>query len=160
VRSLTVVEPPAFGIARGHPAVEEFIARAGGLEGDRETYLRAFLRLVGLREPRGRPTAALLQGARTLMVERPPWEAEIPLAELAAAPFPILAVSGAHSGAFDAVCDVLEERAGAERAVLPGKGHLPQTLGATFNELLARFVSRASSDGPYYRSCRNRVPAS
>jgi pimeloyl-ACP methyl ester carboxylesterase len=142
VHSLVVVEPPAFAIARGHPAVEEFIARGSELTGDPETYLRSFLRLVGLREPRGRLTAALLQGARTLMVERPPWEAEIPLARLAAAPFPILAVSGAHSPAFDAVCDVLEAAAGAERAVLPGKGHLPQTLGAPFNELLAEFVSR------------------
>ena len=27
VRSLTLVEPPAFGVARGHPAVEDFVAR-------------------------------------------------------------------------------------------------------------------------------------
>ena len=79
------------------------------------------------------------------MVERPPWEAEIPLTELAAAPFPILAVSGGHSAAFDAVCDVLEERAGAERAVLSGAGHMPQRLGAPFNELLANFVMKQTS---------------
>ena len=75
-----------------------------------------------------------------LMVERPPWEAEILLEELAAAPFPMLAVSGAHSAAFDAVCDVLEQRIGAERAVLPGAGHSPQRLGKPFNELLAAFI--------------------
>jgi hypothetical protein len=57
------------------------------------------------------------------MAERPPWEAEIPLDQLAAAPFPKLVVSGGHNAAFDAVCDVLEERLGAERAVLPGAGH-------------------------------------
>jgi hypothetical protein len=74
------------------------------------------------------------------MVERPPWEAEIPLDELAAAPFPKLVVSGGHSAAFDAVCDVLEERLGALRAVLPGAGHGPQRLGEPFNELLASFV--------------------
>ena len=44
------------------------------------------------------------------MVERSPVEAVIPLDELAAAPFPKLVISGGHSAAFDAVCDVLEAR--------------------------------------------------
>jgi len=146
VRSLTVVEPSAFGIARGHPAVEAFIAAAERHwrhgPRDPEAFLRGFLRLVGTREPPGRLTPGLLQGARMLMVERPPWEAEIPLAELARAPFPILAVSGAHSAAFDAACEMLRVEAGARRAVLPGAGHSPQRLGAPFNELLARFVMK------------------
>ena len=73
-----------------------------------------------------------------------PWEAEPPLDELAATPFPKLVVSGAHSAAFDAVCDVLVERLGAERAVLPGAGHSVQRLGEPFNELLAAFVERAT----------------
>jgi hypothetical protein len=64
------------------------------------------------------------------MAERPPWEAEIPLDELAAAPFPKLVLSGEHNTAFDAVCDVLEEQLGAERAVLPGAGHsIPRAPG-------------------------------
>jgi len=57
------------------------------------------------------------------MAERPPWDAEIPLDELAATGFPKLVISGAHHPAFDAVCDMLETRLGAERAVLPGAGH-------------------------------------
>ena len=83
---------------------------------------------------------------RTLTVERGPWEAEIPLDTLAAAPFPKLVVSGAHHGAFDAICDVLEARLGAERLVLPGYGHNPQ-LHPGFNDALAVFVTRAST-GP------------
>jgi len=74
------------------------------------------------------------------MVERPPWEAEIPLDDLAAAPFPKLVVSGGHSAAFDAVCDVLVERLDAQLAVLPGAGHSPQRLGQPFNELIASFA--------------------
>ena len=144
VRSLTVVEPPAFGIARGEPAVEELVAGSERLwqdgPSDPEAFLRTFLTSVGAPAPPGRLTPALIQGARTLMVERPPWEAEIPLDELAAAPFLKLVVSGAHSAAFDAVCDVLEERLGAQRAVLPGAGHSPQRLGEPFNELLTSFV--------------------
>ncbi|HEU5477154.1 MAG TPA: alpha/beta fold hydrolase [Gaiellaceae bacterium] len=147
VRSLTVVEPPAFGVARGDPAVEEFVRRIDGhwANGPRDPgeFLRGFLALVGSSTPPGNFTPELLQGARTLMVERSPVEAVIPLDDLARAPFPKLVVSGGHSPAFDAVCDVLEQRLGAERAVLPGAGHSVQRLGAPFNELLTEFVLRA-----------------
>jgi pimeloyl-ACP methyl ester carboxylesterase len=147
VRSLTVVEPPAFGVARGIPAVDEFVARIEEhwTNGPRDPgeFLRGFLALVGSSTPPGNFTPELLQGARTLMVERPPSEAVIPFDELARTPFPKLVVSGGHSAAFDAVCDVLEQRLGAERAVLPGAGHSIQRLGEPFNELLASFVERA-----------------
>jgi pimeloyl-ACP methyl ester carboxylesterase len=147
VRSLTVVEPPAFGVAQGNAAADEFAA--GGIElwerGPRDpaVFLRAFLTWVGSSIPPGQFSDALLQGARTLMVERPPWEAEPPLDELAASPWPKLVVSGAHSDAFEAVCDVLELRLGAERAVLPGAGHSIPRLGEPFNALLESFVGRA-----------------
>ena len=78
------------------------------------------------------------------MVERGPWEAEIPLAELAATPFPKLVVSGAHHPAFDAICDVLERELPAERVVLPGYGHVVQ-LHPEFNDRLADFVERAGA---------------
>ena len=81
-------------------------------------------------------------GARAALVERPPNEAEIPFAELAAAPFPKLVISAAHNAAFDAVCDVLQEKLGAERAVLPGAGHsIPRAPG--FNEALLGFLERS-----------------
>ena len=148
VRSLTVIEPPAFGVARGVRAADELIARieehwAYGPR-DPGEFLRGFLGLVGTSTPPGNFTPELLQGARTLMVERNPAEAEIPFDELARAPFPKLVVSGGHSPAFEAVCDVLEERLVAERAVLPGRGHSVQRLGEPFNELRTDFVERAS----------------
>ena len=144
MRSLAVSEPPAFGVARGRPEVDQLIAgldelfESGAKEPD--AFLRRFLALVGsnTKLPDALPPE-LEQGARALMVERPPWEAEIPLDELAAAPFPKLVVSGAHNPAFDAVCDVLEERLGAERAVLPGAGHsLPRAPG--YPERLKAFL--------------------
>jgi len=49
------------------------------------------------------------------MIERGPWEARPPLDELGAASFAKLVVSGGWSTAFDAVCDVLEERLHAAR---------------------------------------------
>ncbi len=147
LRSLTVIEPPALGIARGNPAADTFAAGAKRLweDGSREpeAFLRGFLTAVNAPIPAGELSPALLQGARTLMVERYPWLAEIPLDELAATPFPKLVVSGGHSEAFDAVCDVLEQRLSAQRAVLPGAGHSVQRLGEPFNELLAAFVEQA-----------------
>jgi hypothetical protein len=56
--------------------------------------------------------------------------------------FPKLAVSGAQSAAFDAVCDVLEERLRAERAVVPGAGHsIPRAPG--FNDVVLDFLERS-----------------
>ena len=149
VRSLTVIEPPAFGIARGRPGVDEFIERIDDhwAHGPRDPgeFLRGFLSLVGSSTPAGNLTPELLQGARTLRVERSPAEAVIPFEELARAPFPKLVVSGAHSPVFDAVCDVLEERIGAQRAAIPGAGHSVQRLGGPFNELLTDFLVRAEA---------------
>jgi pimeloyl-ACP methyl ester carboxylesterase len=151
VRSLTVIEPPAFGIARGDPAADAFVARATELwdNGPDEpaAFLRGFLSLVGSSIALPDPlTPELERGARLSMVERGPWDAEIPLDALAAAPFPKLVVSGAHNAAFDAVCDVLERRLDAERAVIPGAGHSVQRTGAPFNERLERFLTAAAAD--------------
>jgi pimeloyl-ACP methyl ester carboxylesterase len=147
VRSLTVVEPPAFGVARGDPAVEDFIARGTELwtdgPDDPAAFLERFFGLVGGRPIPGRLKPELEQGARLLMRERYPWEAEIPFDALAAAPFPTLVVSGAHDDAFEAVCDVLAERIGAERTVIAGQGHGAQRTGPPFNERLERFLAAA-----------------
>jgi pimeloyl-ACP methyl ester carboxylesterase len=146
VRSLTVIEPPAFGVAAGNPAADEFVRRGKELwaagPADPAAFLPLFLDLVGAPQP-ARLSPELLQGARLLRTERGPWEAEIPLDELAAAPFPKLVVSGDHDPAFDAVCDVLERRLGAERVVLPGAGHGVQRLGAPFNDRLEEFLLAA-----------------
>jgi pimeloyl-ACP methyl ester carboxylesterase len=150
VRSLTVIEPPAMGVARGVPAVEAFVEEGerwwrDGPTDDPEAFLRGFLRYVGSTfDPPSPLPAELEQGARTLIVERSPWEARIPLDELAAARFPTLVVSGAHHPAFDAVCDVLERRLGATRATLPGAGHAAQRAPG-FNETLVAFLSAASA---------------
>jgi pimeloyl-ACP methyl ester carboxylesterase len=149
LRSLTLVEPPAFGIARGNAAADEFAAGAAALwehgPSDPAEFLRTFLSTVGASTPPGEFSPALLQGGRTLMVERYPWTAEPPLDELAATAFPKLVVSGAHHPAFDAVCDVLERVLHAERVVLPGAGHSIPRLGEPFNEVLSAFVARAEA---------------
>lgn len=149
VRSLTLIEPPATSVALEVPAVAEFATDgaalyASGRTADTETFLRRFLAAVGSTfTPPSPLPAALEQGARALMVERGPWEAEIPLELLAATSFPKLVVSGAHHPAFDAICDTLERELEAERIVLPGYGHAAQRH-PDFNAHLADFVKRAT----------------
>jgi pimeloyl-ACP methyl ester carboxylesterase len=142
--SLTVSEPPAFDVARGHPAVEEFLATfEGGVPTTPREYLEFFLPLVGSTIPPGELSSELEQGARAAIAERSPHEPSIPLVTLRAAPFPKLVISGAHHPAFDAVCDVLERELPAERAILPGAGHsLPRAPG--YNDVLAEFVERST----------------
>jgi pimeloyl-ACP methyl ester carboxylesterase len=145
--SLSVAEPPAFGVAPEHPVVAELVGELAPLwppELEPEPFLRTFVERIGA-GPYNAPsplTPEVELSVRALMAERGPWEAEIPFAELAAARFPKLVVSGAHSEAFDAVCDVLEQRLGAERAVLPGARHsIPRAPG--FNARLEDFLRRA-----------------
>jgi pimeloyl-ACP methyl ester carboxylesterase len=147
--SLTVIEPPAFGIARGNEDVESFMAHfERPYPDDPRGYLAFFLPLVGsaLRLPE-KLGPELEAGARAAIAERLPNEAVVPFEELAAAPFPKLVVSGGHSGAFDAVCDVLEARLGAQRAVLPGAGHSVPRLGEPFNALVEAFVRQSAAGG-------------
>jgi pimeloyl-ACP methyl ester carboxylesterase len=150
LRSLTVIEPPALGVAADRAEVAELVGRMKALWRDGPCEPRAFLaafyaevagRAVELPDPL---PPEQHQGAQILMVERGPWEARPPLDELGAASFAKLVVSGGWSAAFDAVCDVLEERLHAERAVLPGMGHNPQLLGPAFNDTLREFLRRAA----------------
>ena len=139
--SLTVIEPPAFGVARGDPAVERWLEQASALpRDDPRTYVEAFLAHVGapLRLPDPLPPS-LQQGAEAFLTERWPSEAVIPLAPL---PYPVLGVTGDHESAFEAVGDVLERELQAERLVLRGAGHAVQNARG-FNDRLLEFLRRA-----------------
>jgi pimeloyl-ACP methyl ester carboxylesterase len=150
LRSLTVSEPPAFGLARRNPAVEEFLSKIQSFRAGNPTpseYLAFFMPLVGSALPIPDPLPPVLeQGARAALAERPPQEAVVPLDALATTPFPKLVISGAHSQAFDAVCDVLEARLSAVRAVLPGFGH-SVARSPDYNGILTDFIDRAETAG-------------
>jgi pimeloyl-ACP methyl ester carboxylesterase len=143
VRSLTVIEPPAFGVARGNSAVEDLISRLHGVyeHTDPEAFDQAFYAALGVDRPYERLDEKLRAVAEARMRERPPWEAEIPFERLE--DIPALVVSGGWSPAFDAVCAVIAERLGAERAVFTGQGHGPQHAQG-FNERLVSFWETAA----------------
>lgn len=148
IRSLAVVEPPAFALTMENDeetrafvkSMKQFLATRPSPE----EFLPTFVRAVG-GDPSRLPTPLpppILKAAAVQMNGRWPWDAQIPLDELAAAPFPKLVFSGAHSHLFDAVCDVIEKRLGADRVVLSGAGHSVPTLGEPFNNALASFWAR------------------
>jgi pimeloyl-ACP methyl ester carboxylesterase len=146
VRSLVVSEPGTLNAARGNPAVDPVLANGEELYRHAQDLTpRAFLELFrgGVHSTHETPDELpdwLERGARHVMAERPPWEAEIPFDRLAAARFPKLVISGGHSGAFEAVCDVVATEIGARRATIAGRGHTIPGTGAAYNALLEDFL--------------------
>jgi pimeloyl-ACP methyl ester carboxylesterase len=149
VLSLTLCEPVAFQLAP-HSAAAQQMAR--DLEehlqatGADAPWLRGFLAIVGrtVAVPDRLPPP-LAQGVRAIRaVRRRPWEGELPVGQLTAAPFPKLVISGDHSPAFEAVCDALAARLGAQRARLSGAGHATPETGDAFNQTLTSFICTSS----------------
>ncbi|MFI6096296.1 alpha/beta fold hydrolase [Lentzea sp. NPDC051213] len=151
VLSLTIIEPPASGVARGVAAVDEYAASVRSLielAADPVETLRRFFVVAGVPvEVPDEPHETLLKGIRQLLGARPPDEAEPPLSALRAAAFPILVISGGHGEAYEVICDTIARETGAQRAVCKGRDHLvPEAPG--FNAVLEDFLSRAAEPGP------------
>jgi pimeloyl-ACP methyl ester carboxylesterase len=144
VRSLTLGEPPAWALVPDDPEVVAYgAARPIPEEADADPrrILEATFAYLGIDLPLADPLPEPLeQGARALVGLRHPGEAQLPIDELARADFPKLVVTGGHSHAFEAVADRLAEGIGAERAVIPGAGHLVPGTGAPFNARLEAFL--------------------
>lgn len=150
VRSLTLLEPPTLGLGQRDPAVLELEQELRDLWAEDlpdEQWLGRFLSAVGT-DPATLPPEvppALVPMVPLLRHGRPPWDASLPLTELAAAECPKLVVSGGHSRAFDAICDDLAARIGASREVIAGAGHEIQFTGEALNHLLLEFWDTSGS---------------
>jgi pimeloyl-ACP methyl ester carboxylesterase len=154
VHSLIVSEPGALRIAADDPGVAMMLEHGDrlyryGARMPASDFLRHFR--TGVHSAHETPDQLpdwLQRGAEHAARERPPWEAAIPLEELAMATFPKLVISGDHSPPFEKVCDVLAERIGAERAVVGGRGHTIPSVGAAYNALVHRFLTSAQARRP------------
>ena len=172
VRSLTVIEPPAFTQAPASGAARAMQGRVAAVmamadELEPAAFYPAFLAAMGYDlESLGLshwaqlctgPRAPSVTEMRTSMYQRPPWDAVLPLDALAAAPFAKLVVAGgwdtataatrASAGAaLRAVCDAIAPRLGPELLVIPGALHTPH-MGrpALFNADPAAFLASASA---------------
>ncbi len=149
VRSLVLSEPGCLRVAAGVAAVDEAIANgellyAHAHELEPLDFLRAFRGGVGsTHETPEQLQGELLQGARLVMSERPPWESDPPLELLRGARFGKLVISGGHSRVFEAVCDAVAQGIGARRATVAGRGHTIPATGAPYNDLVREFITGA-----------------
>ena len=139
--SLALLEPAAFALGQHHPAgraLLDQVRRMWDQDAPDEQWVTGFLKAVGSDPDEFPPDflAAALPLVPVFRRGRPVWYPDLPLAQLAAAPFPKLVVSGGHSAGFDAICDDLAERIGAARAVVEGAGHEIQFAGAPINDTL------------------------
>jgi pimeloyl-ACP methyl ester carboxylesterase len=141
--SLALLEPGAFGLARDRAEARHLtdsIREMWDLDIPDEEWVVRFLKAVGS-DPDAFGPEFLASALPLVPVFRngpPLWEADLPLAELAAATFPKLVASGGHSAGFDAICDAVAEGIGAERAEIAGAGHEIQFTGDPVNEALLR----------------------
>jgi len=148
--SITLLEPAAFTLGQGHPAARTLVDEVRLLwdtELPDEDWVVRFLKAVGSDPDSLSPEliATAVPLVPVLRRGRPPWEPELPLAELASAAFPKLVVSGGHSAGFDAICDDLAERIGATRMTVKGAGHEVQFTGRPLNDALLALWRTASS---------------
>ena len=144
VRSLTLLEPPLFGVALDHPGVaalaELSSAYLGGEAPEEEA--AAFERMAGLGDTAADALGEELDEARRLARgTRPPTKADPDLTAINVAGVPALIVSGGHHPALEAVCDALAGRLSAHRERLEGAGHAVHRAPG-FNELLERFLDQ------------------
>lgn len=170
VRTLTVVEPAAFALARGDPAVEELIAMLADLQAAASglpagEFVLRYLEALGYRRGEDMPahlrlTLRAVHAARATMTERPPWEAAIALDRLVDSCPPTLIVSGSWDNltagqgalgrrAFGAVGDTLAHALSVRRVIVDGWAHGCQYSGQPFNDALRSFwVEMQRSERP------------
>jgi pimeloyl-ACP methyl ester carboxylesterase len=148
VRSLTLIEPPLYGLVPGDDEVArlEWLGDQvlkHGLETD-PALLREFLSLAGASDLDDGPLPEdVANGVRRAHGGRLPGEARIDLDLLRDTGIPILVASGDHTPALERICDALAARLSAERLVAPGAGHFVAAAPGFANDLEG-FLSSAA----------------
>jgi pimeloyl-ACP methyl ester carboxylesterase len=147
VKSLTLLEAPAYSLRRGDPEVERLVAGVEELQqtggADLVSALKQFMDLNGITgKVPDTLSPGLESGVRLVLGERLPWDGELPLEALRRAPYPKLVFSGGGELLGERVADALATAIGAERKVLAGGHNLQRTAGG-FNDELERFLLSA-----------------
>jgi pimeloyl-ACP methyl ester carboxylesterase len=144
VRSLTLIEPVAFGLVPEHPDVAALLerlldlfrqARDGELTPTR--FAAGFKTAMDpeapwprqLPEPPAPLTARDAAFARAMMREAPAWEADPDVSALRS--IPVTVVTGGWHPAIEAVAEFLCREAGAHHDIVRGYGHNPQRAPET-----------------------------
>jgi len=147
IRSLTVIEPPTFGIASDQVEVSKVIEAMRPVfrsASTPEAFLADFMRVLGWKVPE--PMRLSLQERKrieAMMKEPEPWDTDLPLEALAMLPCPKLVVSGDWHPAFAITADRLAQYLHAERLMIKGAEHAVQKIGKQFNDRLIALISSA-----------------
>ena len=154
IRSLVLIEAPAFGLAPDHPDVQA-MARANqelfaNPPEDPLVTVNTFFGLVGIdmRLPEDMPTPRpdfVTDMARALGEIRAPTEADVTIDQLRRASYPILVLTSGRIAGFEGIAAALAQRAGAEHIVIANTDHSVQK-GVGVNAILERFWT-AHSEG-------------
>jgi pimeloyl-ACP methyl ester carboxylesterase len=158
LRSLTVIEPPAWGLARKDPLVDEEVRRTQPILAQAEKLgpdlaFARFLEAIGA-GPDAEPLTEMdRENVAASFREPPPEDAPVSLAGLNAVQLPLLIVSGGVGAprerlhhrrlAFRRVCQELATIPGAAWAQFPNAGHNPHLEDPGFNPRLRMFLERA-----------------
>jgi pimeloyl-ACP methyl ester carboxylesterase len=163
IRSLTVIEPPAWTLARGDPAVEEQLVgfsltpREAARLGPEVAFSR-FLEGIGA-EPIESPLTDMDRRNTAASFQQPPLlGAPVSLERLSATHLRLLVVSGGSHAttqrfrnrrlAFHQVCEKLASIPRAEWARFPSAGHNPQLEDPGFNRRLRAFLEGVEASRP------------
>lgn len=142
--SVALLEPATFALGQDGPAARSLVTEIRGMwsqDVPDEEWVVDFLKAIGSDPDEFPPDflAAALPLVPVFRRGRPAFDPDLPLEQLAAAPFPKLVVSGGHSAGLDAICDDLAKRIGASRAEVEGAGHEIQFTGTPINDTLMTF---------------------
>lgn len=148
VKSLTVIEPPAFALAADIPAVRRVseAMKAHWASADPkqlQAFVTGFVAALEMDMPIPDPLPQPLAAAAVNLVTERPWKVDVPVGSIAEAAYPKLVVTGGWSQAFDAIAQRLANLFAVELHTLTGAGHAVQKVGPAFNELLRRHVQSA-----------------
>ncbi len=152
VKSLAIIEPPAFAVVRNHPDVEKVIERISPLYAATpkltpQKFIEEFTVALGGHFNKSLQLSPEYRKAIVAtMNEPPPWEAQIPINTLSTTTFPKLVVSGGWHSAFETVANFLAQHLGMKRAIIQGAGHEVQKIGKPFNDLLKTLWQFCGSD--------------
>lgn len=145
IKSLTIIEPPAFGLTIDQPIVHQVVRKLQSVYQTAttpETFLLGFLRAMGndiagplLLSPQHR------KGVQATMKETVPWHILLYPQSLAGCPFPKLVVSGDWHPALILTADLLTQLLQADRLIIRGVGHDIQKTGKPFNDRLASLIA-------------------
>jgi hypothetical protein len=148
VRSLLLIEPPAYAVDVGNAVVDAMAHDNRQLvehpPTDSLALLRGFFALVGIDAtlpdvPEHKLPATLRAAADSLRNIRSPHEAEIPLAALRAGGYPLCVLTSGRMPGFEAIAEAFERKAGAKHVLVPGADHVVQAKGEIVNVLMDAF---------------------